>query len=279
MKRIAALSICLGSVVASTAAGVTPEAIAPASSDWVGDINLQYNYTNLNGSVVGGEDDEFNSAYAEFQLGRNFGDYFVQMDLFGELTDSDDNYQNGFGLAAHVLRNTSFGGLGAFVGAYQADTDNGSDSAQNLFAGVEAQLNRNEANYYFQLGYIFENKGNDSDPIGNAYFGRAVAKTDLTNSLSLAVEIGGAIGEIDGDGDNCTIFYGGLALNQKISDSLVASLSYDYIHYDQADEGDVMNEQIIGLGLTYSFGTGSKSTNLGTPRFLRWAGTTGSVIE
>ncbi len=284
MKTFAVLSICLGSAVASAMAGVSSSAGAPASSGWVGDFNLQLNYANLDGDPVSSpEEDEYSAAYLELQLGRDYGDYFVQGDLFAEMTDvggNDNNYKEGFGGAVHVMRQTNFGGLGAFAGAFRTKQDSGgSDISERLFAGLEAQLDRSEADYYFQLGYIIPGGGSDEDSINRAVFARAVAQTKLTECLTLSAEVGGADGEMDGDQDDVSIFNAGVALNQKISDSLVASLSYDFIKYDQEDESDVLHEHIFGLGLTYSFGEGSGSTNLGTPRFLRWSGVTGGQLE
>jgi hypothetical protein len=281
MKKLATLSICLGSAVATATAGVSPEVVTPVSSGWVGDVNLQLNYARLDGNPVSSpEEDEYSSAYLEFQLGRDFGNYFVQADVFGEMTDaegSDNNYSDGFGTAVHVLRQTNFGGFGVFGGGFTTQQD---ENSERLFAGLEAQLNRNEADYYFQLGYLFlGGHGEDEDSINRAFFGRVVAQTELTKCLSLSAEFGGARGQMDGDNDNVTILNAGVALNQKISDSLVASLSYDYIRYDQGGENDLLNEHIVGLGLTYSFGSGSSSTNLSTPRFLRWSGITGGQLE
>lgn len=284
MKTLAALSICLGAAAATATAGVSQETItpAPASSGWVGDVNLQLSSANLYGDpITGPEEDEYAAVYAEFQLGRDFGDYFLQADVFGELTDANNSpgsYAQGIGFAAHLLRQTSYGGFGVFGGGFRTDQDTGgSDNSHRLFGGLEAQLNRNEADYYFQLGYLTPGGGSDTAALNRAFFGRVVAQTELTKSLSLTGEIGGALGDVD-DSDT-TIWNFGIALNQKISDSLVASLSYDFIKYDQSNENDVIDEHIFGLGLTYSFGCGSSATTLSTPRLLRWTGVTGGQLE
>lgn len=281
MKALTVLSLCFGSAVATAVAGVSAPA-APASGGWVGDFNVRLEASRLNGSPVSGsEEDQFESAYTEIQLGRDFGQYFVQADIFGEATDvgsSNGSYAHGFGGALHVVRDFSFGDLGAFFGAYTADHDNDStDDAYRYFGGIESRLDRSEADYYLQVGYLFPGGGSDSDALNRAYFTRVVALRELTNTLSLAGELGYAQGEVDGD--DTSIITAGIALNQQISESLVASLSYDFIKYDQSGENDVIREHIVGLSLTYSFGSGSSATSLGTPRLMRWSGITGGQLE
>ena len=287
MKHIAIVPITLGLSAATALAGPA-ETVAP-SSEWVGDITLGYNYTNLSG-----EDNASNEAGAfgafdlEFQLGRQFDNYFVQFDLFGEFTDIDsnenDSYDDGLGIAAHVMRDTSFGGIGGFIGALEThqDEDN-TDSSERYFAGLEAKWDPSDcSSYYFQVGYFFGAGGNDSngrDSLREATFLRVVGTKELTECLSLIGEVGYVTGEMDSDDDGVDIVNLGIALNKQISDSLVASLSYDYAYYHQEEQTGKLTEHVLGLSLTYSFGASERGTDLSVPRVLRMSGMTGGQLE
>ncbi len=286
MKLFTALSICL----ASAATAGSPQAIStPSASNWVGDFTLGLNHSNLYGYLSDDtEEDSYGAIELELQLGRNYGDYFVQADFFGEFTDvgsANDSYDEGVGTAIHIMRQLNNNtGLGVFFGGLMTTQDNdSSDRSNRYFIGLESKLDRNEADYYFQLGYLFGNSGDDNnggdESIRDATFARVVAERALTENLSLSAEVGYADGTMDGDGDDCTISNLGIALNHTINDSLLASLSCDWIRYRQEAENDELNEYIIGISLTYTFGGAPKSTNLDTPRFLRWSGITGGQLE
>jgi|694.fasta_scaffold06757_9 hypothetical protein len=286
MKLFTALSICLAT---AATAGSPQSTSTPSTSNWVGDFTLGLNHSNLYGSEASGnEEDEYGAIEFELQLGRNFGDYFIQADFFGEFTDvgsAADSYSEGLGTAIHVMRQLNDNtGVGVFFGGLMTSQDNNStdDESERLFIGLEAKLDRTEADYYFQVGYLFGDGGNDDngeDSFSDATFARLVAERALTENLSLTAEVGYAGGKMDSDSDYANISNLGIALNHTINDSLMASLSCDWIRYMQEDENDELNEYIIGISLTYTFGGAPKSTNLDTPRFLRWSGISGGQLE
>lgn len=285
MKLTTVLSICL----ATAASAGSPQGLNTSSgSSWAGDFNLGLSHSNLGGGAASGaEQDQYSAVDFELQLGRNIGDYFFQADLFGEMTDvgnSDDSYRKGLGTAFHLLRQVNNNAsLGVFIGGLMTVQDNDStDDSERMFIGIESKLDRSEADYYFQVGHLFGGDGSDDsggDSVTDATFIRIVAERALNDKLSLTGEVGYADGKMDNDSDvDITNF--GVALNYSISDSLIASLSGDMIYYSQANgDNQELAEYIVGVGLTYTFGGESNSTNLGTPRFLRWSGVTGGQLE
>ncbi|MEY3394033.1 MAG: hypothetical protein RL346_269 [Verrucomicrobiota bacterium] len=285
MKLTTALSICL----AAAASAGSPQGIGTSNgSSWAGDLNLGYSLSNLSGGAVGGpEEDRYNAADFELQLGRNIGDYFFQADLFGEMTDvghSDDSYRKGLGAAFHLMRQMNdTASLGVFFGGLTTVQDNdGSDDSDRMFIGIESKLDRSEADYYLQVGHLFGGNGSDdngNDSFTDATFVRIVAERALNDKFSLTGEAGYADGKVDNDSD-ADITNLGIALNYSISDALLASLSCDMIYYAQANnDNQELSEFIVGIGLSYTFGDESSSTNLGTPRFLRWSGISGGQLE
>jgi hypothetical protein len=285
MKLITALSI---SVVTAATAGTPHQVSTSGESQWAGNLSLGLSHSKLDGGAVGSdEEDKYGAAEFELQLGRDFGDYFFQADLFGEMTDvghTNDSYRKGLGTAFHLMRPVNdITEFGIFCGGFTTiqDNDSGDDSIRT-FIGVESKIDRSEADYYLQVGYLFGDGGKDDggeDSITDATFLRIVAEKALTETLDLTAEVGYADGKMDSDDDaNVTNF--GVAIHRSISDSLTASLSADWIYYAQGgDDNQEISEYIIGIGLTYTFGGEPNNTNLGTPRFLRWSGVTGGQLE
>lgn len=250
-----------------------------------GDLTLTASYASLDGNgVSGSEEDEFAAAYAELQLASVFGDYYVQADVFAEVTDvggATDSYRDGWGGALHIMRQDA--GLGVFVGGFVTDQDNNrTDTTDRWFAGVEGLLDRPEANYHAQLGYVFGSGGDDDngeDSFNDAVFARLKAQRQLQNGLVLAGEIGGAWGEMDQDSDDFDLYTAGISVSKPISDCLALGVGYRFTYYEQGgDEDEDIDEHFIGLSLTYAFGSGTNN-NLDTPEFLRWSGISGGQLE
>ena len=288
----------LGAAVATATAGDFTAPIAPSDNaigcGLVGDFTVGFGYTHLGGSEIrGSEEDEFASANVELQLGRNFGDYFVQADFFGELADvgnHDDSYDSGYGAAIHIMRRNESRGLGIFAGGLATEQDNDNmNSSERWFAGVEAQLFQEEIDYYLQLGALWGTGGDDSngtDSIRDAIFVHCTALKDLQNGLSLSGNLGGAWGKMDSDSDDLALYTVGVALTKPLNDQQAISLGYQFTYYDQGGgEDDTMSEHFLGFNFTYAFDSGSisernrNSTSLGTPGFLRWTGITGGQLE
>lgn len=293
MKKTLLISLGTVAAIATASAGTLPPTnpiipddggAACGLAGLTGDLTVGIGYTSLDGNALGGgEEDEFASAYAELQLASQFGNYYVQADVFAEGTDvggASDSYQDGFGGALHIMRQDL--GLGVFVGGFSTDQDdNDTDTSDRWFAGLEGLLSRAEADYYAQVGYVFGNGGDDSngeDSFTDTVFVRLAAQRQLASGLVLAGEIGGAWGEMDSSADDFELYTAGLSISKPINECFTVGLGYQYTYYDQDEENEEIDEHFLGLSLTYAFGSGTNN-NLGTPDFLRWSGISGGQLE
>jgi hypothetical protein len=286
--------LAAGLLVATANAGeqvpVTPAAAASALR---GDFNLTLGHSWLDGDAVdSSEADSLLSGGAELQLGMDLTpDYFAQVDLFGEFTDANNNssYDNGLGLAAHVMRRNDTFGLGLFGGLLRTvQDDDRTDTSERYFGGLEGQLYQANTTYFGQVGYFDGSSGDDDDGLDSvreAGFVRVGVQHFFSETLMLEAELAAAAGEMDSDSDDADILTWGLKLEKQLNDRFSAELGYAGAEYDQGDENDTVTEHIAYVGLTYFFDAGSlkqrnrTSTSLDTPQFLRWSGQTGGPLE
>jgi len=196
---------------------------APAYADVTGRLHLGFQGGNYGGpdANVDGEDDPFEaqyfglpgiegSLYGEFANGWAWqvnGQLYLnaikdrrEIDAPGNRTRNDNHMS--WGLAElHLIRQTSSIDWGMFAGLWKGELDDGEpdfsgniDKAEKYYVGAEAILNRDNADYYLQLGFTdtigssFSNtpsEGTDFRQIRDGLFATVGGNFYLSDSLSL----------------------------------------------------------------------------------------------
>ncbi len=266
--------------------------------DWKGDLEVSLGHTFLHGNALGSsnsEADDYWQADFTLQLGRFLDeDTFFQFDL--ELdrvlgNEANDSLATGGLLAAHLMKRSQEGGLGAFGGFLVTDQDPGvTETSERYFFGLEGHDYNPSSTHFVQVGFFGGENGNDDfgeDSIHDAFFGRVGVRKYLNDSLSLQAEIFGATGQMDEDETDASVIGFALVGEKQLTDRSTLSLGYSQSRFRQ-EEGripDIINDHYLFVSFKHLFDEGSlisrdrSSTSLDLPQLIRWSALTAGPLE
>lgn len=299
--------LTIASAAAFLMASLTGHAADMADQDYgmptkvsFGEVEARAGGIWLDGDPVGdNEDDEMFFGGAAVRVGTVLENrWIIQGDVFGELTDSDDDdsYAYGIGGAAHIAKRYNSFLLGVFGGYLHTDQDIPSDNETSgrAFAGLEAQRYYDNVTLYGQAGWLFGEWGNDDDgfdSVSNALIARAMMRYFVNPATRLDVSVAGFYGQMDDDFEDET--RGGsltALLEHQVHDSNFSVFSgYELGYYYQQEDGgetDEIFEHTLWAGLKYRFGVDGTlqqqdrdRPSLDLPPLLRWVAQTGGPME
>lgn len=274
MKKFLLAATVLGAAGMFSSAALAAD-VAPVPESQVGftaDIWGGYYFlgSSSEDAADSGLDKDFPSAGADASV--MFGvseDFLLQLSAQGALnflgSSDDDQVEAGWQIAGHIAHGSGFG---VFGGYGEADYDD--DNTSHLwFLGAEYGHDFGAANVLLQAGYLDSNTGNTA-ALGNAWFVQVAPSFDISESLSMGLHGGVALGDVDGESGNYVASWG--ASFDYMLDAAPVTLfaAYDGL-YMNGDDGSAADEHQVKLGLKISLG-GIAAKEIDTPEIYRWVG-------
>lgn len=286
--------------IAAHAAEMAEDSYGMPTKIVFGEIESRLGGIWLDGNAVDDDDDiivDMLFGGAAFRIGKILDNRWIfQGDLFGELTDADENnsYSYGVGGAAHIAKRTDSHLIGVFGGYIHTDQDTRDDdeTSGRAFGGVEGQRYLNDVTLYGQLGGIFGNWGSDDDgydSVSRAGFARAAVRYFKNPATRLDLSVAAFYGQMDDDFED-DVSGGSLTagVEHQLHDRNFSIFSgYEISYYNQREDGhDEVYEQTVSAGVKYRFGVEGTlkqqdrdRPSLDLPPLLRWVAQTAGPLD